>query len=442
MGLHKEDIFRIVKEENVKFIKIWFTDVLGFLKSFAITPEELETAFEKGMGFDGSSIEGFTRIQESDMFAIPDPNTFAILPWRTKKGEKVARMFADVYLADGSPFPGDPRYVLKRMLEKAKKMGFTNFYVGPELEFFFFKNNKSPEFIDHGGYFDITPLDLAQDLRREIISYLEEMGIKVEYSHHEVAESQHEIDLKYTDALTMAENVMTYRLIVKEVANMNGIYATFMPKPVYGINGSGMHIHQSLFKDDENAFYDPADKYHLSDIAKYYIAGILKYAKEIVLVTNQWVNSYKRLIPGYEAPVYICWAQRNRSALVRVPEFRGNPKAMRIEVRFPDPACNPFLAFAVMLGAGLKGIEEKLSLPEPAGNNIYEMAEEEREKAGIVSLPADLNEAIKEAEKSTLLKEILGEHVFTYLIRNKKSEWEEYKAQVTEFEIKKYFAIL
>jgi len=437
-----KEVLKIVKEKNIRFIRIWFTDVLGFLKNFAITTGELERALIEGMGFDGSSIEGFTRIQESDMIAKPDPSTFQILPWRASEEGGVARMVADILNPDGTPFDGDPRYVLKRILNKAATLGYT-FYVGPELEYFYFKNDQCPEIIDKGGYFDVTPLDLAQDLRRQSILYLQEMGIPVEYSHHEVATSQHEIDLRYADALTMADRVMTYRLIVKEVARQKGFYATFMPKPIYGINGSGMHTHQSLFKGNNNAFFDKNDKYHLSDIAKHYIAGVLKYAKEIVLITNQWVNSYKRLIPGYEAPVYICWAQRNRSALIRVPEYKpGKEKATRIELRFPDPACNPYLAFAVMLAAGLKGIEEKLPLPEPAGNNIYEMTEEERKAIGIESLPGDLNEAIEAAEKSKLLKETLGEHVFEYLIRNKKAEWTEYKAQVTEYEIKKYLPIL
>ncbi len=440
--MEKKEILKLVKEKNIKFIRIWFTDVLGFLKNFAITPDELENALDEGMGFDGSSIEGFARIQESDMIAKPDPSTFQIIPWRTTEDVGVARMVADILTPEGEPFDGDPRYVLKRILSKAGSMGFT-FYVGPELEYFYFRNDTTPEIIDKGGYFDVSPLDLAADLRRQTIFYLQEMGIPVEYSHHEVAFSQHEIDLRYADALKMADSVMTYRLIVKEVARQKGLYATFMPKPVFGINGSGMHTHQSLFKGDTNAFFDRNDKYHLSDTAKHYIAGILKYAKEIVLVTNQWINSYKRLVPGYEAPVYICWAQRNRSALVRVPEYKpGKEKATRVELRFPDPACNPYLAFAVMLAAGLKGIEEKLPLPEPAGNNIYEMTEEERESMGIDSLPGDLHEAIEYAEQSQLLKETLGEHVFEYLIRNKKLEWEEYKAQVTEYEIKKYLPIL
>ncbi len=436
-----EWVLKTVKEKGIRFIRIWFTDVLGFLKSFAINNKELETALTEGMGFDGSSIEGYTRIQESDMIAKPDPSTFEIIPWRPNEAG-VARMFADVLKSDGSPFEGDPRYVLKRMLKKAADMGYT-YYVGPELEFFYFKSSKKPEPIDEGGYFDITPLDIAQDLRRQTIFYLEQLGIQVEYSHHEVAASQHEIDLKYDEALKMADNVMTYRLTVKEVARVNDLYATFMPKPIFGMNGSGMHTHQSLFKNGRNAFFDANKKYYLSDLAGSYIAGVLKYAKEITLITNQWINSYKRLVPGYEAPVYIVWAQKNRSALVRVPEYKpGKENATRIELRFPDPACNPYLAFAVMLGAGLKGIEEGLKLPEPVGNNIFEMTDEERKEAGIESLPANLYEAIKYAEESKLLKEVLGEHTFEYIIRNKKQEWDEYKAQVTPYELNKYLSIL
>lgn len=440
--MDKKEVLKIVKEKNINYIRIWFTDVLGLLKNFTITPSELEEALEEGMGFDGSSIEGFSRIQESDMIALPDPSTFQIIPWTEKDGFTIARMAADILTPEGRPFDGDPRFVLKKILNKAASMGY-KFFVGPELEYFYFKDDSSTSLIDKGGYFDVEPLDLAEYLRLQTISYLQKMGIEVEYSHHEVALSQHEIDLKYKDALTMADNVMTYKLVVKEVARQNNLYATFMPKPIYGINGSGMHVHQSLFQNNRNAFFDPNDEYHLSKIAKSYTAGILKYAKEITLITNQWVNSYKRLVPGYEAPVYICWAQRNRSALIRVPEYKpGKENATRIEVRFPDPACNPYLAFAVMLAAGLKGIEENLQLPEPAGNNIYEMSDEERKEAGIDSLPEDLHEAIEYAENSKLLKETLGEHVFEFIIRNKKNEWNEYKALVTDYEIKRYLPIL
>ena len=437
-----KDILKVVKEKNVKFIRLWFTDVLGFLKGFAITPSELEGALEEGMGFDGSSIEGFARIEESDMIARPDPDTFAILPWRSGEDYSVARMFCDVYEPSGKPFEGDPRFVLKRNLAKAKELGFT-YNVGPELEYFYFANSKKPEPLDNGGYFDLVPLDVAQDLRRDTIFTLQALGINVEYSHHEVAPSQHEIDLRYTDALTMADNVMTYRLVVKEIARQHGVYATFMPKPIFGINGSGMHVHQSLFKGGKNAFFEKGKKYYLSNTGKAYTAGILKHAPEITAITSQWVNSYKRLVPDYEAPVYICWAQMNRSALVRIPMYKpGKEKATRIEYRSPDPSCNPYLAFSVMLAAGLEGINKKYKLAEPANDNIYHMSEEEKEKAGIRSLPEDLLEAIKIAEKSKLIKECIGDKVFEYFIRNKKMEWNEYKAQVSQYEIEKYLSIL
>ncbi len=436
----EEYVLKVVKDKDVKFIRLWFTDVLGFLKSFAITPAELETAFEEGMGFDGSSIEGFTRIEESDMIAKPDPNTFTLLPW--SKDAKVARMFCDIQTPDGSPFDGDPRYVLKRNLKRATEMGYT-MYVGPELEFFYFKDANGTEVLDRGGYFDLTPLDLATPHRRETIFSLEQMGITVEYSHHEVAPSQHEIDLRFADALTMADNVMTYRLAVKQIAQEHGIHATFMPKPIYGQNGSGMHTHQSLFKGDANAFFDAKDDMHLSKEAKGYIAGILRHAPEITVILNQWVNSYKRLVPGYEAPVYICWSRRNRSALVRVPMYKpGKEIATRIELRSPDPACNPYLAFSVMLAAGLEGIEKGYELAPEASDNIYEMSDAERAAAGIDSLPADLYEAIKIAEKSGLLRKALGDHVYEYFLRNKKADWDEYKAQVTEFELNKYLSLL
>lgn len=434
-------ILKTVEEQNIQFIRFWFTDVLGFPKSFAVTPDEMELALEEGMGFDGSSIEGFVRIQESDMVAIPDPNTFSILPWRPdEKG--VARVFCDIVTPDGKPFDGDPRYILKRNLKKAQKHGFT-YYVGPELEFFYFKQNDGTEVLDNGGYFDLTPMDLASDWRRDTIFALQKMGIQVEYSHHEVAPSQHEIDLRYADALTMADNVITYRLAVKEIAQLNGIYATFMPKPLHAENGSGMHTHQSLFKGDKNAFFDKNGKYHLSKIGQSYVAGLLKHAPEFCAITNQWVNSYKRLVPGYEAPVYITWAQRNRSALVRVPMYKpGKEQATRVELRNPDPACNPYLAFAVMLAAGLKGIEEGYELAEPANNNIFEMTEIERQKAGIDSLPDNLHEAIKLMEKSELVKEALGDHVFEYFLENKKSEWDNYRTKVSDYELDYYLPLL
>ncbi len=438
----KSEIMKIVKERNVRFIRLLFTDVLGFLKGFAITVNELEGALEEGMGFDGSSIEGFARIEESDMIARPDPDTFAILPWRSTENFMVAKMFCDIYEPSGKPFTGDPRYVLKRNMARAKELGFT-YYVGPELEYFYFKDSQSPQPLDQGGYFDQVPLDVAQDLRRDTILNLQSLGIAVEYSHHEVAPSQHEIDLRYNEALSMADNVMLYRMVVKEVARRHGVYATFMPKPILGINGSGMHVHQSLFKGNRNAFFDKKEKYHLSDICRSYTAGLLKHSEEITAITSQWVNSYKRLVPGYEAPVYICWAQMNRSALIRIPMYKpGKENATRIEYRSPDPSCNPYLAFSVMLAAGLEGIEKRYKLGEPANDNIYHMGENERSRAGIKSLPEDLLEAIRITEQSKLIKEALGEKVFEYFIRNKKMEWDEYKMQVTQYEINKYLPIL
>jgi glutamine synthetase len=440
LSAEAEYVLRTIEERGIRFVRLWFTDVLGFLKAFTITSQELEGAFTEGMGFDGSSIDGFSRIEESDMVAVPDPSTFQLIPWRTEA--QVARMFCDVLNPDGTPFEGDPRYVLKRQLQRAAEMGFT-FYVGPELEYFYFKSLEEPTFLDQSSYFDETPLDVATDWRKRTVTYLESMGIPVEYVHHEVAPSQHEIDLRYTDALTMADNVMTYRLTVKEVAQEFGIYATFMPKPKQGVNGSGMHTHQSLFTDDRNAFFDADDEHHLSKTAKAYIAGILRHAPEITLVTNQWVNSYKRLVPGYEAPVYVCWASRNRSALVRVPMYKpGKEAATRIEYRSPDPACNPYLAFATMLAAGLEGIENDHELPPQASNNIYEMGEDERRAAGIRSLPEDLYEAIELAAESKILVDVLGEHVHEFLIRNKREEWDSYKAYVTPYELERYLPIL
>jgi glutamine synthetase len=440
LSAEAEYVLRTVEERGIRFVRLWFTDVLGFLKSFTITTQELEGALSEGMGFDGSSIEGFSRIQESDMVAIPDPATFQVIPWKLEA--PVARMFCDVWNPDGTPFDGDPRGVLKRQLARAAEHGFT-FYVGPELEYFYFRSQDDPTFLDRGGYFDETPLDAATDYRKRTVQYLESMGIPVEYVHHEVAPSQHEIDLRYTDALTMADNVMAYRLTVKEVAQEFGIYATFMPKPVAGVNGSGMHTHQSLFEGDRNAFFDASDEYHLSKTAKGYIAGLLRHAPEITLVTNQWVNSYKRLVPGYEAPVFVCWARRNRSALVRVPMYKpGKEGATRIEYRSPDPACNPYLAFASMLAAGLAGIEGEYELPPEASNNIYEMSDDQREVAGIRSLPEDLVEAIHLAERSDVLHEALGEHVHEYLIRNKREEWDTFKAYVSPFELERYLPIL
>jgi glutamine synthetase len=438
----RDYVLKMAKEHDVKFIRLWFTDILGVLKSFAITVEELEGALEDGMGFDGSSIEGFARIDESDMVAMPDPETFCLLPWRPREHRSVARMFCDVLKPGGEPFEGDPRYVLKRNLKRAADMGYT-FYVGPELEYFYFKDANGTEGLDQGGYFDMTPLDTATDMRRDTVLALEELGVTVEYSHHEVAASQHEIDMRYTDALTMADNVMTYRLVVKQVALRHGVYATFMPKPIFGINGSGMHVHQSLFKGGKNAFFDANDNYFLSKEAKSYIAGLLKYAPEITCVANQWVNSYKRLVPGYEAPVYLSWARRNRSDLIRVPEYRpGRENATRIEFRSPDPACNPYLAFSVMLAAGLEGIEKGMEPPEPVEENVYEMSEVEREKRGIGTLPASLLEAVLLTEKSEIVRKALGDHVFDAFIQNKKIEWDQYRTQVTEYELNRYLPIL
>lgn len=443
-GRDKDFVLTTVKERGIKFIRFWFTDVLGVMKSFAVTDTEVAGAFEEGMGFDGSSIDGFTRIEESDMVAFPDADTFQILPWRPNE-HGVARMFCDVVRPNGSHFAGDPRYALKRMLAKAKDMGF-EMYVGPELEFFYFKDDKNAEVLDEGGYFDLTPLDLASDLRRDTVLTLEKLGIPVEYSHHEVAPSQHEIDLRYAEALAMADSVMTYRLTVKEVAMHQGVYATFMPKPLDGENGSGMHVHQSLFDlNGNNAFFDANDPqgYNLSKIAKHYIAGLLKYAPEFTAITNPLVNSYKRLVPGYEAPVYISWARRNRSAMVRVPMYKpGKELATRIELRSPDPTCNPYLAFAVMLGAGLKGIEEELELMPESTNDIFEMSEAELEAAGIATLPKDLGEAIELFEQSEVMKEILGEHIHSYYVENKKAEWADYITHVTPWEREKYLSVM
>jgi glutamine synthetase len=442
MSKDKEYVLKAARENDVRFIRLWFTDILGFLKSFAITISELEEALEDGMGFDGSSIEGYARIDESDMIAMPDPGTFAILPWRPREHNAVGRMFCDVLRPGGEPYVRDPRFVLKKNLARAAEMGYT-YYVGPELEYFYFQNQHQTQILDRGGYFDLTPLDVASDLRRDTVLALEDLGIGVEYSHHEVGPSQHEIDMRYTDALSMADNAMTFRLVVKEVALLNGVYATFMPKPLMGENGSGMHTHMSLFEGDKNAFFDPDDQHHLSKVAKHFMAGLLRHAPEITLVCNQWVNSYKRLVPGYEAPIYLTWAVRNRSDLVRVPQYKpGKEKATRVEFRSPDPACNPYLAFSAMLAAGLEGIEKEYELGEPTEMNVYQLSPEEREERGIKQLPEDLWEAIQVAEQSELLRRTLGEEVFTSLIENKKIEWEEYRAHVTEWELNNYLSVL
>ncbi len=434
---NEEDVLRFVKENNVSFIQFWFTDVLGFLKSFSVTPSELEEGLTEGMGFDGSSIEGFARIEESDMIAKPDPTTLQLIPWRS--GEKpVARLFCDILNPDGTPYEGDTRYVFKRLLQKVKDQGYT-FYIGPELEYFYFYDDTEPRILDKGGYFDARPIDMGASLKRETIFALQAMGIQVEYSHHEVAPSQHEIDLRFDEGLKMADKTMTYRIVVKEIARQNDRYATFMPKPIGGENGSGMHVHQSLFKGERNAFHDTVDPYHLSDLAKHYIAGLMRHAPEITAITNQWVNSYKRLVPGYEAPCYVSWARRNRSAMIRVPMYKpGKEKATRIEFRSPDPACNPYLAYSVMLGAGLEGIENKYPLPAPVEEDIYEMKAQERKKHGITDLPENLYAAIQLTEKSSLVKKIVGEHVHAKFIENKKIEWDLYRMHVSKFEIDRY----
>ncbi len=435
-------VLRTVEERGVRFVRLWFTDVLGTLKSFAITPAELETALEEGMTFDGSAIEGYSRVQESDMLAVPDPSTFEIVPWRGEDAP-VARMFCDIKHLSEEPFEGDPRYVLKRNLERARDKGFT-FYTAPEMEFFIFESAKTPPVpLDTAGFFDLTQLDMVSELRRQTIVTLEAMGIPVEYSFHELGPSQHEIDLRYTDALTMADNVMTFRQVVKQVATELGVYATFMPKPIEGAFGSGMHTQVSLFEGDVNAFHDPGDEFGLSKVGRCFIAGLLHHAREITAVTNQTVNSYKRLIAGYEAPVHICWARNNESALVRLPApKKGKESSTRIEFRSPDPAANPYLAFSVMLAAGLKGVEEGYDLPPEATNNIYEMTPEERAAEGIGSLPQSLTEAISAMEESELVAEALGEHVFDYFIRNKRKEWLDYKAHVTPWELDRYLGSL
>ncbi len=438
----KEDVLKTVRDRGIKFIRLWFTDILGQLKSFAVTEGELETALNSGMGFDGSSITGYQDIEESDMIAMPDPSTFQVLPWRPQT-HGVARMICDILNPDGEPYEGDPRFVLRKTLDRMKGLGFDHYYVGPELEYFYFKNSECTEILDNGGYFDLTPLDVASDLRRDTVLALEEMGIDVEYSHHEVGPSQHEIDVRFADALGMADNAVTYRLVVKEIARMHDVYATFMPKPLYGQNGSGMHTHQSLFIKDKNAFFSMDDKDHLSETGKHFIAGQLKHAREISSVFAQWVNSYKRLVPGYEAPVYVAWSRRNRSALIRVPDYHpGKEQATRAEFRSPDPACNPYLTFAVLLSAGLEGIEKKYQLPDQMEKNLYNLTDVERKELGIESLPDSLGEAIHVTEDSELVRKTLGDHVFNRFIELKKKEWEDYRVLVTPQELKQYLPVL
>ncbi|MFN8021431.1 MAG: glutamine synthetase family protein [Acidimicrobiales bacterium] len=440
----RDYVLRTVEERGVRLIRLWFTDVLGNLKSFAISPAELENALEDGMSFDGSSIDGFSRIQESDVLAIPDPNTFEVLPWGDPKATE-ARVFCDVHHLDGSPFDGDPRGVLRRQLDAAHDMGYT-FFVAPDIEFFYFaapERGQAPVPLDEGGFFDLTTTDVAGSLRKQTIRTLETMSIPVEYSFHEDAPSQHEIDLRHTDALTMADSIMTFRLVVKEVAAAHGVHATFMPKPLEGVQGSGMHVHLSLFHGEDNAFYAEDDANHLSPVAKSFMAGLLRHAAEITAITNQTVNSYKRLVPGFEAPVHVSWARNNRSGLIRVPiPKRGNPSATRIEYRSPDPACNPYLAFAVLLAAGMQGVREGYELPPEADANLFEMSDADLAKLGIDQLPQSLSDSLRVMEGSELVREALGEHIFEWFLRNKRSEWRAYKTHVSAFELERYLRAL
>jgi glutamine synthetase len=435
-------VLRRVEKEKAEFVLLWFTDLEGHLKSFAITPDELEAALDDGMGFDGSSITGFNAIEESDMVAIPDPETFQMMPW--KEGEtRVARMICDVVTPDGNPYDGDPRYVLRQALARMQSMGFDTFNVGPELEYFLFKSDTGTETLDEGGYFAMTTMDAAGELRNETIRALTSVGIPVEYHHHEVGPSQHEIDMRFSPALEMADHTITYRLIVKEVAKKAGFHATFMPKPIFGENGSGMHTHQSLFTDGRNAFFDADDEWHLSDVGKAFIAGQLHHARELSAVFAQWVNSYKRLVPGFEAPVYVAWSRRNRSALIRIPLYKpGAEQATRAELRCPDPACNPYLTFAALLHAGLEGIEKGYELPEPMETNLYHLTAEQRRERGIVSLPETLGEAIDEMAQSDLMRRALGPHIFDRYVELKRKEWDEYRVQLTDWEMRRYLATL
>ena len=434
----KDEVLALIDENKVKYIRLWFTDILGQLKGMSITRGEIEHVLDEGQGFDGSSIEGFVRIEESDLVAMPDLKTFRILPWSVNN-EKVALFICDVLKPDRTHFVGDPRWVLRKVLAKAAEKGW-RFFCGPEIEYFYFSRKDDPTPLDEVGYFDYSTVSTGTKMRKAAASALETMGVPVECTHHEVAPSQHEIDLRYQEALVMADMVMFYRLTIKELALREGYYATFMPKPLFGQNGSGMHVHQSLFENERNILFDPTEKkYHLSREARYYIGGIFRYVKEMCLVLSQWVNSYKRLVPGYEAPVYICWGTRNRSALVRIPEYKpGKEKATRIEVRSPDPACNPYLAFAMMLAAGLKGIEEKAEPPSPVEMDIFRLSDKERKELNIDCLPGTLEEAIREFEKSQFAKETLGDHIFHSLIANKKVEWDRYRIHVSNYELEKY----
>jgi glutamine synthetase len=445
MGKQEDFVLRALEERDVRFVRLWFTDVLGFLKSVAVAPAELEGAFAEGIGFDGSAIEGFARVYESDMLAKPDPSTFQILPWRGE-GPSTARMFCDIVMPDGSPSYADPRYVLKRTLSAAADKGFT-FYTHPEIEFYLFKNapenGEDPIPVDRSGYFDHTAQSKGADFRREAITQLESMGISVEFSHHEGGPGQQEIDLRYADALSTADNVMTFRTVIREVALSQGVWATFMPKPFTTHPGSGMHTHVSLFEGDQNAFYEAGSEYQLSKTGRQFIAGVLAHAPEMSVVTNQWVNSYKRLMFGGEAPSYICWGHNNRSAMIRVPMYKPlKGQSTRVELRTVDAACNPYLAFAVVLAAGMKGIEQALDLPREAEDDVWSLSERERTSLGIQPLPKSLNEAIEIAEKSELLAETLGEHVFDFFLRNKRAEWDEYRGQVSAFERDRMLPVL
>jgi glutamine synthetase len=437
-----------IKDDGVEHILFWFTDLEGHLKSFAITPAEMEDALDDGMGFDGSSITGFNAIEESDMVAIPDPATFQIMPRPLDEhgepmGAKVARLICDVVTPDGSPYEGDPRYMLRVATERMRAAGFDAFNIGPELEYFLFEDQEGTATLDEGGYFAMTTQDAATEVRNDTIAALESVGIQIEYHHHEVGPSQHEIDMRFDDALAMADKTLTYRLVVKEVAAWHGYYATFMPKPLFGENGSGMHTHMSLFRRGRNQFFDAKDPHHLSDTAKAFMAGLLVHAREMAAVLAQWVNSYKRLVPGYEAPVYVAWSQRNRSALIRVPLYKpGSEQATRAEIRCPDPACNPYLAFAALLHAGLEGIERGYELPPEMTTNLYRLSQDERKERGIVSLPESLGEAIDELAESELMKRALGEHIFPRYVELKRKEWDEYRVQVSKWEMDKYLAAL
>jgi glutamine synthetase len=445
MDKQTEFVLRTIEERDIRFVRLWFTDVLGFLKSVAVAPAELESAFAEGIGFDGSAIEGFARVYESDMLAKPDPSTFQLLPWRTE-APGTARMFCDILMTDGAPSFADPRYVLKRTLARASELGFT-FYTHPEIEFYLFERRpeagERPIPIDAGGYFDHTSHRMGQDYRRAAITMLENMGISVEFSHHEGGPGQQEIDLRYADALSTADNVMTFRTVMKEVALDQGVYATFMPKPFTEHPGSAMHTHLSLFEGDRNAFHEAGAEYQLSKVGRSFIAGLLKHAAEITAVTNQWVNSYKRLWGGGEAPSYVCWGHNNRSALVRVPMYKPTKgQSTRVEVRSLDSACNPYLTYALLLAAGLRGIEENYELPPGAEDDVWSLSPGERRAMGIDPLPQNLADAIALMERSELAAETLGEHVFDFFLRNKRREWEEYRMQVTAFELDRYLPVM